>query len=103
MTDASGIPASIEAQIRARGSVLDLPLVQSLYQQALEVQPRNGVEVTRDLPMDPVSGIASTPTYPSRSQLEPVPQLFSCMAAGSFAATKPDGITSVFTLPAMDS
>jgi acetyl esterase len=53
MTDASGIPASIEAQIRARGSVLDLPLVQSLYQQALEVQPRDGVDVTRDLPYGP--------------------------------------------------
>jgi acetyl esterase len=53
MTDAPGIPASIEAQIRARGPVLDLPLVQSLYQQALEVQPREGVEVTRDLPYGP--------------------------------------------------
>ena len=53
MTGTSGIPASIEAQIRARGSVLDLPLVQSLYQQALEVQPRDGVEVTRDLPYGP--------------------------------------------------
>jgi len=53
MTEASGIPAPIEAQIRARGSVLDLPLVQSLYQQALDVQPRDGVAVTRDLPYGP--------------------------------------------------
>jgi triacylglycerol lipase len=53
MTDASGIPASIEARIRAGGPVLDLPLVHSLYQQALEDQPRDGVDVTRDLPYGP--------------------------------------------------
>jgi acetyl esterase len=53
MAAASKIPASIEAAIRARGAVLDLPLVQSLYQHALEVQPRDGVEVTRDLAYGP--------------------------------------------------
>jgi acetyl esterase/lipase len=53
MADAPRIPSSIEAAIRARGPVLDLSLVHSLYEQSLEGQPRDGVAVTRDLSYGP--------------------------------------------------
>lgn len=53
MTGASRIPSSIEEAIRAGGPVLDLPRVQSLYEQALAAQPRDGVEVTLDLSYGP--------------------------------------------------
>jgi triacylglycerol lipase len=40
---------SFEAQIRARGAVLDLPFARALYQPLLEQQRRDGVKVERDL------------------------------------------------------
>jgi triacylglycerol lipase len=40
---------SFEAQIRARGAVLDVPFTLSLYQPLLQQQRRDGVTVERDL------------------------------------------------------
>jgi triacylglycerol lipase len=40
---------SFDAQIRARGAVLDVPFTLSLYQPLLEQQRRDGVAVERDL------------------------------------------------------
>jgi acetyl esterase len=40
---------SLEARIRARGAVLDVPFTQSLYKPLLDRQPREGVQVTLDM------------------------------------------------------
>ena len=53
MAEAPRIPPDIAEAIRARGPVLDLPLVQSLYEQPLQAQPRDGVALTRDLRYGP--------------------------------------------------
>ncbi len=42
--------ADIEQRIRERGAVLDMPFTQSIYQPLLANQPRDGVQVVRDLP-----------------------------------------------------
>ena len=44
-----GVPADIEPQIRARGAALDLSFASTLYKPLLDTQPRDGVEVVRDL------------------------------------------------------
>jgi acetyl esterase len=41
--------ATLEARIRARGAVLDMPFTQSLYKPLLDRQPREGVQVTHDI------------------------------------------------------
>ncbi len=46
---AEHVPASIEARIRARGAVLDMPFTQSIYKPLLDSQQREGVRVTRDV------------------------------------------------------
>ncbi len=67
-----GPPARFERQIRERGPVLDMSLVQSLYAPLLEAQCREGVTCERDLPYGedarhrldvyrPVQGPASLP------------------------------------------
>jgi acetyl esterase/lipase len=54
MTSADdGVPASIEAAIRARGAVLDVVFAKSLYASALERQNREGVDVERDVSYGP--------------------------------------------------
>jgi acetyl esterase len=45
--------AALERQIRAHGAVLDMPFTQSLYKPLLQNQPREGVDVLRDLPYGP--------------------------------------------------
>jgi acetyl esterase len=44
------IPPNIEQRIRERGAVLDVPFTQSIYKQLLANQPRDGVQIDRDLP-----------------------------------------------------
>ena len=39
----------MEARIRAHGPVLDVHFAQSIYKPLLEKQPRDGVEVFRDI------------------------------------------------------
>lgn len=41
--------SELEARIRARGAVLDLPFTQTLYKPLLDHQPREGVRISRDL------------------------------------------------------
>ena len=48
-TPAEPIGSSLEARIRARGAVLDMPFTRSIYKPLLDRQPREGVKVTRDL------------------------------------------------------
>lgn len=43
------IPADIAQRIRERGPLLDMPLTQAIYRPLHEHQPRDGVNVTRDL------------------------------------------------------
>ncbi len=44
------IVPNIEQRIRERGAVLDVPFAQSIYKPLLVNQPRDGVQVERDLP-----------------------------------------------------
>ena len=44
---------SLERRIRARGPVLDMPFVHSIYKPLLEKQSRVGVVVTRDVAYGP--------------------------------------------------
>lgn len=46
----TGLPADIEARIRAHGPVLDMAFTQSIYGPLLSSQRRDGVKVDRDLP-----------------------------------------------------
>jgi acetyl esterase/lipase len=46
----SGAATGLEQQIRERGAVLDLRFAQALYKPLLAGQPREDVEVVRDLP-----------------------------------------------------
>jgi acetyl esterase len=43
------MPVDLESRIRARGAVLDMPFVRSLYGPLLENQRRDGVRVERDI------------------------------------------------------
>jgi acetyl esterase len=42
-------PPQIERAVQERGAVLDMPFVKSVYEPLLAAQPREGVEVVRDL------------------------------------------------------
>ena len=43
-------PKELEERIRAHGPVLDMPFAKSLYGPLLAQQPREGIEIIRDLP-----------------------------------------------------